>query len=365
MSSIWGKNLKISLFGESHGPAIGVVMDGLPPGFAIDESVIAAFARRRAPGLTPWSTARKEADSSEILSGLYRGRTSGAPLCAIIRNTDTRSSDYTELKMKPRPGHADLTAEYRYRGYQDPRGSGHFSGRLTAPLAFAGAVCSQILAVKGVTVAAHIAEIAGIPDLKFNPLSMDPGQLENLAAKAFPVLDDVAGSQMIEAVMAAAEADDSVGGIVEGIIYSLPAGLGDPMFAGIESRLAGLLYGIPAVKGVEFGAGFAATRMRGSQHNDAPYMKDGAIDFRSNHSGGILGGISNGMPIVFRVAVKPPASIAMTQHTINLATGQDDELAVRGRHDPCIVPRVTPVIEAAAAVFALDLLLDKEVLDHD
>jgi chorismate synthase len=365
MSSIWGKNLQISLFGESHGPAIGVVIDGLPPGFAIDEAVIEAFARRRAPGRTPWSTARKEADSAEILSGLYCGRTSGAPLCAIIRNTDTRSSDYAELKLKPRPGHADLTAEYRYRGHQDPRGSGHFSGRLTAPLAFAGAVCSQILAAKGVTAAAHIAEIAGIADLKFNPLTLDSGQLDDLAARDFPVLDSAAGSKMVEAVLAAAEAGDSVGGIVEGIIYGLPAGLGDPMFAGIESRLAGLLYGIPAVKGVEFGAGFAATRMRGSQHNDVPCMKDGAIDFRSNHCGGILGGISNGMPVVFRVAVKPTASIAKTQRTINLATRQDDELAVRGRHDPCIVPRVTPVIEAAAAVFALDLLLDEGVLAHE
>ena len=351
MSSMWGQNLKISLFGESHGAAIGVVLDGLPPGHAIDEAAIAVFARRRAPGLTPWSTPRQEADQAEILSGLNQGRTSGAPLCAIIRNTDTRSADYAELRQKPRPGHADLTAEYRYHGFQDPRGSGHFSGRLTAPLTFAGAVCSQIVAARGVHTAAHIAEIAGIADRPFDPVATDIDQLTALAVKPFPVLDDKAGLKMIEAVLAASEAGDSVGGIVEGLISGLPAGLGNPMFAGIESRLASLLFGIPAIKGVDFGAGFTAARLRGSEHNDAPCMQNGAVTWRSNHSGGILGGISNGMPLVFRAAVKPPASIARMQQTINLETGQNDQLAVRGRHDPCIVPRVTPVIEAAAAVF--------------
>ncbi|MEA4889472.1 MAG: chorismate synthase [Clostridiaceae bacterium] len=358
MSSIWGRNLKVSLFGESHGPAIGVVIDGLPAGFALDAQAINAYMQRRAPGRTPWSTSRKEADDVELLSGFFEGRTTGTPLAAMIRNTDTHSEDYRELRAKPRPGHADLTAEVRYHGYQDPRGGGHFSGRLTAPLTFAGAACSQIIRQKGIRVAAHALEIAGIADLPFDAVQPDLTLLEQLAAKKMPVLDDEQGCRMAEAVERARQAGDSVGGVVETLIWGLPAGLGDPIFDGLESRLASLIFGIPAVKGLEFGAGFAAARMTGSEHNDIPLLQGQAIRFRSNHSGGIQGGISNGMPVVFRTAFKPTASIGREQETINLEQMAADRLLIHGRHDPCIVPRAVPVVEAAAAVFALDLLLD-------
>ncbi len=364
MSSIWGNKLKISLFGESHGPAIGVVIDGLPAGYQLDFTKIAKFAARRAPGLTPWSTPRRETDEAEVLSGLYQDKTTGAPLCAIIRNKDTRSQDYEQLRDKPRPGHADLTGQWRYKGHQDPRGSGHFSGRLTAPLVFAGAVCSQIIARSGVTVAAHIARIGDILDQPLPELTLDAALLGSLAEKKLPVLDDQAGQRMIELVLAAAEDGDSVGGVVEAAIYGLPRGLGNPIFAGLEPHLASLIFGIPAIKGLEFGIGFQSARMRGSEHNDVPFWQDEKIAYKTNHSGGIVGGISNGAPLIFRAAVRPPASIAKVQHTVNLSSGENELLAVRGRHDPCIVPRVTPVVEAAAAVFALDLLLDKEGVAH-
>ena len=353
MGSCWGQHLKISLFGESHGPGIGVVIDGLPSGHELDLAAIRRFALRRAPGRTPWSTPRQEADEAEILSGVFEGRVTGTPLAALIRNTDTRSADYRELQMKPRPGHADLTAMARYGGFQDPRGGGHFSGRLTAPLTFAGAVCSQILQARGVRLASHVYEIAGIRDEVFDPVRPDPERYNKLADKLMPVLDDTAGEAMAAAVAEARLAEDSVGGIVEAMIWGLPAGLGDPIFDGLESRLGSLILGIPAVKGLEFGSGFAAAGMRGSTHNDVPLVKDKAIRFRTNHSGGIQGGISNGMPLVFRVAFKPTPTIGREQQTINLATLTEDRLAAKGRHDPCIVPRAVPVVEAAAAIFAL------------
>lgn len=358
MSSIWGQNLKISLFGESHGPAIGVVIDGLPAGHELDREAIDRFMQRRAPGRTAWSTPRQESDAIEILSGVYQGRTTGTPLLGLIRNTDTHSGDYAELAAKPRPGHADLTGSLRYGGFADPRGGGHFSGRLTAPLTFAGALCSQILAGWGVWLAAHALQIAGISDDPFDAVNPDPAQLAGLAGKPMPVLNDAAGAAMAEAVGRARALADSVGGIVEAMIVGMPAGLGDPIFDGLEARLGSLLLGIPAAKGVDFGAGFAAARMTGSSHNDAPFYTDqGQVSRRTNHGGGIEGGISNGMPIVCRVAFKPTPSIGREQETVNLATGQEDRLSIKGRHDPCIVPRAVPVVEAAAAVFALDLLL--------
>ncbi|NLO34866.1 MAG: chorismate synthase [Clostridiaceae bacterium] len=365
MSSMWGTTLKISLFGESHGPAIGVVIDGLPAGCPIDLEQAVAYCRRRAPGRTPWSTARQESDQAEILSGLYRDRTSGAPLAAIIRNRDTRSADYEELQRKPRPGHADLTARQRYDGYQDPRGSGHFSGRLTAPLTFAGAICSQILAQHGIRTAAHICQIGAVKDQLFNPLACDQKQLDALSGRDFPVLDTASGARMAEAVLEAASAGDSLGGAIEGAIFGLPAGMGDPMFDNLESQLASLLFGIPAVKGVSFGAGFSAAAMRGSAFNDTPAMSDGAITFLSNNSGGVIGGISTGQPLLFHVAVRPPASIGREQQTVDLLSGENAVLAVRGRHDPCIVPRAVPVVEAAAAIFSLDVLLGARRWSHD
>ena len=358
MSSIWGNNLQVSLFGESHGPVIGMVLHGLPAGYSLDEAELARFMQRRAPGRTPWSTSRKEEDKAEIVSGFYQGKTTGTPLTALIRNTDTHSDDYSDLISRPRPGHADLTGMARYRGFQDPRGSGHFSGRITAGLTFAGAVCAQIIRTRGIRSSAHVLEIDGIGDLAFDSVQPDLQQLDLLADRPFPVLDEAAGRSMIEAVRAAQQDGDSVGGIVETLIIGLPAGLGDPMFDGLESRLASLMFGIPAVKGLDFGAGFAAARMRGSVHNDVPVVRDRSIRFLSNHGGGIQGGISNGMPILFRAVIRPPASIAREQQTINLSRMEADRLAIVGRHDPCIVPRVVPVIEAAAALFALDVLLD-------
>jgi chorismate synthase len=357
MGSIWGQHLKISIFGESHGAGIGVVLDGLPSGHQLDLDKIQKFAQRRAPGQNAWSTHRQEADQAEILSGVYKGRVTGAPLAALIRNSDTRSADYDEARVKPRPGHADLTGMARYAGFQDPRGGGHFSGRLTAPLTFAGALCSQILQTKGIRLACHIYEIAGIRDTAFDAVQPDINQLTALADKVFPVIDDQAGQAMIDAIEAARLNSDSVGGIVEAMIWGLPAGIGDPMFDGLESRLSSLIFGIPAVRGIEFGTGFAAAGMTGSAHNDVPVIQSKSIRFRTNHSGGIQGGISNGMPLVFRVAFKPTPSIGKEQQTINLETMSEDTLAVKGRHDPCIVPRAVPVVEAAAAVFALDVLL--------
>ncbi len=365
MSSMWGTTLKISLFGESHGPAIGVVMDGLPSGCPIDLEQAAVYCRRRAPGRTPWSTARQEDDLAEVLSGLYRGRTSGTPLTAIIRNRDTRSADYEALQQRPRPGHADLTARRRYGGFQDPRGSGHFSGRLTAPLTFAGAVCSQILARYNIRTAAHICQIGAVKDQLFDPLSCDPAQLDALAGRDFPVLDAASGTRMADAGLDAAASGDSLGGAIEGAVFGLQAGLGDPMFDNLESQLASLLFGIPAVKGVSFGAGFQAAGMRGSEFNDRPVMSKNEITFLGNNSGGVIGGISTGQPILFQVAVRPPASIGREQQTIDLVSGENAVLAVRGRHDPCIVPRAVPVVEAAAAIFALDVLLGARRWSHD
>ncbi len=357
MGSIWGNHLKISIFGESHGTGIGVVMDGLPSGQTLDLDQIRAFALRRAPGRAAWATPRKEADEAEILSGLFQGHVTGAPLAAVIRNTNTRSQDYDTSRIKPRPGHADLTAIARYDGFQDPRGGGHFSGRLTAPLVFAGAVASQILAAKGVQVASHVFEIAGIRDEVYDPVHPDIERFKSCTQKPFEVLDDEAGRKMAEAIEEARQLTDSVGGQVEAMIYGLPAGIGDPIFDNLESRLSSLVFGIPAVRGIEFGTGFEAARMYGSAHNDAPSIEGRKIRFATNNAGGILGGISNGMPIVFRVAFKPTASIGQEQQTINLETMAEDKLVVHGRHDPCIVPRAVPVVEAAAAIFALDQMI--------
>lgn len=364
MSSMWGNLLKISIFGESHGPGIGVVIDGLPSGHPLDLDDIRAFMQRRAPGRTAWSTPRVEADEAEILSGVFEGKTTGTPLTALIRNTDTRSKDYSELQTKPRPGHADLTGMMRYQGFNDPRGSGHFSGRLTAPLTFAGAVCRQILKAKKIEVVSHIQEIAGVRDLPFDTVTPDLALYRSLADKPLPVLSDTVSEAMQTQVLEAKNNLDSVGGIIEAMIVGFPAGIGNPIFDGIESRLGSILFAIPAVKGVEFGDGFAVTKRRGSANNDSPVIAGQSIRLQSNHGGGADGGISNGMPIVFRVGFKPTASIGREQQTINLKTMQADSLVVHGRHDPCIATRAVPVVEAAAAVAALDLLLEAEGRRH-
>lgn len=357
MSSEFGKILKVSVFGQSHGAAIGVVVDGLPAGEALDLEELQRFLDRRRPGRSPLSTARNEGDVPEFLSGLENGKTCGAPLCAVIRNADQHSKDYAELVDKPRPGHADYTAWVKWKGHADMRGGGHFSGRLTAPLCIAGGIAKQILARRGIYVGAHLASIAGLPDSPF-PLPPTRALLEAVAAKPFPVLDDAAGAQMQAAILAAKKELDSVGGVIECAAIGLPAGLGDPMFGGVENRLTAALFGIPAVKGLEFGDGFAAARVRGSQNNDRLAMEHGKVVSTTNHAGGILGGITTGMPILLRAAFKPTSSIAKEQHTVSLSRMENAILQIHGRHDPCISLRAVPVVEGVTAAVLLDLLLE-------
>ena len=355
MSSTYGEHLKLSIFGQSHGTAIGMTLDGIPAGLPVDLEALQHFLNRRAPGQNDYSTPRKEEDRPEFLSGLLNGFTCGAPLAAIIRNTNTRSGDYSNLKDCPRPGHADYTAQVKYGGFQDAAGGGHFSGRLTAPLCIAGGLCKQWLEARGIRIGAHIASIAGVEDALFDPIKP---QLDGVGTD-FPVLDAQAGTAMREAVSAARMEQDSVGGIVECAVTGLPVGLGEPMFGGVEGRIAQIVYGIPAVKGVEFGIGFASSRLWGSENNDAFRMANGKVMTATNNCGGILGGITNGMPLIFRAAIKPTPSISQVQRSVSLSRGEDQELVVKGRHDPCIVPRAVPVVEAAAAIAIFDLLLDK------
>ena len=357
MSSEFGNLLKISVFGQSHGKAIGVVVDGLPAGEAIDLEELDRFLDRRRTGKNRLSTARKESDVPVFLSGLENGVTCGAPLCAVIENSNQHSSDYRELRDKPRPGHADYTAYVKWKGQADMRGGGHFSGRLTAPLCVAGGIAKQILARRGVYVGAHLWSVGTERDTPF-PLRPTRELFESVAAKPFPVLDDQAGERMQSLILEARQAQDSVGGVIECAATGMPAGLGDPMFGGVENRLASALFGIPAVKGVEFGDGFAAARAHGSENNDPFIMEGGRVAAETNHAGGILGGITSGMPIVLRTAMTPTPSIARPQRTVSLSAGADTELVIHGRHDPCIAHRAVPVVEAVTAAVLLDLLLE-------
>ncbi len=357
MSSSFGNSVKVQIFGQSHSEAIGVVVDGLPAGERVDLESLAAFMARRAPGKNAWSTPRREADAPRVLSGLNpQGRTCGAPLAFLIENTNMRSSDYSQIARNPRPGHADLTAQARWHGEQDVAGGGHFSGRLTACLCAAGGVALQVLERRGIRVAAHIRSIAGIEDAPFNPVACE-GQFGLLAGKAFPVLDEQAGLDMQSAIAGAHACGDSVGGVVECACTGLPAGVGSPMFDGVENVLARMLFGIPAVKGVEFGAGFAAAGMYGSQNNDPIALDEaGRATCRSNNAGGILGGITTGMPLIVRAAFKPTPSIGCEQVTIDVLEGRESTLQVGGRHDPCVVVRAVPVVEAAVALGMLDCM---------
>lgn len=360
MSSIWGNKLKISIFGESHGEAIGVTIDGLPSGVELDMQAIDEFMQRRSANGLPWATKRKEADKPRIISGFYKGRTTGTPLCAIIENTDVRSEDYDSLTVTPRPGHADLTATARYGGHQDPRGGGHFSGRLTAPLVFAGAVCKQILEHKKVYIFGHISSIKDLDDQRFDSVTRDFKSLRNLSKSSFPVLNQDMGQKMIDEIEKCRMDLDSCGGTIECMAAGMPAGIGDPIFDGMESKIASIMFSIPAVKGVEFGSGFASTKITGSQNNDSPVISDtgSSIYYNSNNAGGIEGGISNGMPIVCRVAFKPTPSIAKEQSTIDLNAMKNIKFNVKGRHDPCVVPRAVPVVESAMAIAILDSYLE-------
>ncbi len=349
MSSSYGENIRVTIFGQSHSPAVGVTIEGLPAGEELDRDALRRFLSRRAPGQNPWSTARREADEPEFVSGLSGNVTCGAPLTALIRNTDTRSKDYSLLARLPRPGHADYTAFVKYGEHRDYAGGGHFSGRLTAPLCLAGGICLQLLAREGIGVISRIAQIGPV---------YDRGELRaSTAEKDFPVVDDAKGEEM-RAVIAAAKAEgDSVGGVVECAVLGLPAGLGDPMFDGMENRIARIVFGIPAVKGLEFGAGFGLAARRGSEANDAFTVRGGRIVTETNRCGGILGGITDGMPLVFRAAFKPTPSIAKEQRSVDLETLEEKTIVIEGRHDPCIVPRAVPAVEAAAAIAVYDALL--------
>ena len=354
MSSTYGENLKLSIFGQSHGPAIGMTLDGIPAGLSVDSEKLQAFLNRRAPGQNDWSTPRREEDRPEFLGGILDSYTCGAPIAAVIYNKNTRSGDYSNLKDCPRPGHADYTAQIKYGGFQDAAGGGHFSGRLTAPLCIAGGLCLQWLEDMGIHIAARILSIGGAED----PSILDPTAPElALIGTDFPVVSASAGEQMRQKISEARSRGDSVGGVIECYITGLPAGLGEPMFGGVESRIAQIIYGIPAVKSVEFGAGREIASMLGSQANDAYTVEDGKIKSLTNFAGGILGGITSGMPVIFRAAVKPTPSISRPQQTVSLSENSVTEVAVKGRHDPCIVPRAVPVVEAAAAIAIYDMIL--------
>ena len=357
MSSVFHGMISVSIFGQSHSGAIGVTIDGLPAGEKVDMDELSAFLRRRAPGRNVWSTARSEADSPEFLSGLVDDVTCGTPLTAVIRNTNARSSDYAELRDTPRPGHADYTAHVKYGSFQDVAGGGHFSGRLTAPLCVAGGIALQILAQRGIRIGAHLYSVESIFDDKYDAIGLTEKELSEAPNKEFPVLNDNAGRAMRERIEAARAEGDSVGGVIECAAIGVPAGIGDPMFDGMENRISHLAFSIPAVKAIEFGAGFEAARSRGSANNDEFFYEDGVVRTRTNNCGGILGGITDGMPIVFRVAVKPTPSIALPQKSVSLSRHEDTRLEIKGRHDPCIAPRAVPCVEAAAAIAILDAMI--------
>lgn len=357
MSGVWGNNLKVSIFGESHGVGIGLTIDGLPSGFPIDLEKIDAEMERRAPGRNNLSTARKEGDKVEILSGLFEGKTTGTPLCGIIRNSDKKSKDYSKLKSLMRPGHADYTGNIKYNAFNDYRGGGHFSGRITAPLVFGGAICKQILECSGIKIVSHIKSIGNIEDESFNKVNVSESLIEELPKMELPLINKGLDSDIRKEILSAKSEGDSVGGVIECAVLNVGAGIGDPFFDSVESTLAHLLFSVPAVKGVEFGEGFNITKLKGSEANDEFYYDEkGNVKTRSNNNGGILGGITNGMPIVFKVAIKPTASILKRQNTINIDKKVNEELSIEGRHDPCIVQRAVPVIESVAAIGILELL---------
>lgn len=356
MSGVWGTSVKFSIFGESHGKCIGVVIDGLPPGIELDTYHIENEMKRRAPGKNLLSTQRKEEDSFEIMSGFFNGCTTGTPLCALIRNTDMHSQDYEKLKNVMRPGHGDYTVNIKHSGFNDYRGGGHSSGRLTAALVFAGAVAKQVLLRKNVIIGSHIYRIGNVFDTPFDMVGIDGETLNKLKISDFPVVDDEKGKKMRELILKERDKLDSVGGIVEAAILNLPIGLGSPFFDSAESTLSHILFSIPAVKGVEFGAGFEMSGMRGSEANDEFYVKDGMVRTFTNNNGGILGGITNGMPIIFRAAFKPTPSIGKPQRTVDISDMENTVIEVKGRHDPCIVQRAVPVVEAVAAMAVLDLI---------
>ncbi len=357
MSSIWGSNVKISIFGESHGKGIGVTIDGLPSGERIDMEEIEFEMKRRRPGENSLSTGRKEKDKPDIISGMLNGFTTGTPLCTIFYNNDINPLHYDELNYIIRPGHADYTGHVRYKGFANFTGGGHFSGRLTCPLVFAGAICRQILRKRGIDIGSHISSIGEINDERFNPTKIDEKTLNKLAKCSFPTIDVGIKEEMIKKIEEVKKDNDSIGGTIECAIIGIKAGLGSPMFDGIESKISSIIFSIPGVKGIEFGNGFYSSSIRGSENNDPFFYENDKIKTRTNNHGGILGGISSGMPIIFRAGFKPTPSIGKIQSSISLKDKTQEEVNIKGRHDPCIVTRAVPVVESAAAIAMLDILL--------
>lgn len=357
MSSVMGNKIKLSVFGESHGAAIGCVIDGFPAGITLDNDKLKADMLRRAPGRDKTATPRREADEPIILSGVLGGKTTGAPIAMQIQNTNTKSGDYANIALVPRPSHSDYTAFVKYAGNNDIRGGGHFSGRLTAPIVFAGALAKQALAEKGIRIAAHIRQIGSVCDERFDFNNIDEKLLDGLSQSSFGTINAGAEEEMRAEIEKARLDGNSVGGIIECAAIGVPAGFGGNMFDTVESRLSAALFGIPAVKGVEFGAGFELAAMTGSEANDGYEIKNGAVALTSNNNGGVLGGITSGAPVVFSVAIKPTPSISKPQASVNLETMENETLVINGRHDPCIVPRAVPVVEAVAALTLLDIIL--------
>lgn len=365
MKSTTGKNIKVTIWGGSHEPAIGVDIEGLPAGTEIDMTELAAFLKRRAPGNSPFATKRKEPDIPIPVKGLRPASNqimtaTGDTVSLEIRNTDTRSSDYRSLRTVPRPGHADYTARLRYGDTLNMAGGGPFSARMTAPLCIAGGIALQILAGQGITIGAHIASIGSVHDTRFDPVNTDPALLRSLDEQNMPVISENAKTQMEKEIRLAMEDSDSIGGTVEVCALNVPAGIGGAMYDGLESALAPVFFGIPAVKGVEFGAGFAASELRGSVNNDAFYYDGDTVKTKTNNHGGILGGITSGMPLIARLAFKPTPSIAKEQDSVDLDKKENTKLNVKGRHDPCVVVRAVPIVEAALALGILDCMMEEK-----
>ncbi len=359
MNNTFGRNLTVTLVGESHGPMVGAVIDGMPSGVRIDEKEIMTLMDRRRPaGKT--ATARHESDIPQFLSGVKDGYSTGTPLTIMIPNENVRRSDYDRLADTPRPSHADYTGHIRYRGYEDASGGGHFSGRLTAALTAAGAICMHMLEQEGIHIATHILRLADIEDRPMDPLK----DMDALKDKAFPVLSDEQGEKMLEKIRTAARENDSLGGILETAVTGLEAGTGDPFFDTVESLLAHALFAVPAVKGVSFGSGFGFADMKGSQANDPYAVKDGKIITLTNHNGGICGGITTGMPVCFQTVIRPTPSIGIPQSTVNLKTMENTQIRIGGRHDPAIVHRACPVIDAVTAIVFADLLIGRYGYEH-
>lgn len=356
VSSMWGNNIKISIFGESHGPAVGVVIDGFPYGQKINfEYLKFQMKKRLPPGVD--ITSRKEQDDLQILSGVLNGVTTGTPICAIIKNEDIESQNYDIQRFFLRPGHADYTNYVKYKGFEDFRGGGHSSGRLTAALVFAGTICREFLLKNSINVISHIYSVGNIEDVKFNSCSIDDCIIKKLSKDFFPVIEDEKGIEMKNKISDLKSKGDSIGGIIECAVIGVPAGIGDPIFDNVESKISSIIFGIPGIKGIEFGSGFSGTKLEGSINNDCFLFGDKGICTSTNNHGGVLGGISSGMPIIFKAAFKPTPSIKKVQNTVNLKSQVNCQISVQGRHDPCIAVRAPVIVESAAAIAILDLMV--------